>query len=61
MTDHDVNPIAAGYMPPSTEITRDPRLNRSAQDDLHMAIDLAYNFAASIKNFILWLKSKSKE
>ncbi len=49
MTDHDVNPIAADYAQAIPEITRDPRMSRNPQEDLHMAIDLAYSFANAIK------------
>ncbi len=48
MTDHDVNPESQIYAPP-VEVTRDPRLARNSQEDLHRAIDLAYEFASSLK------------
>lgn len=51
MTDYDVNPETQVYI--GTEVQsrkpKDPRLDRDAQDDLHVAIDLAYSFAAQIK------------
>lgn len=52
MTDFDVHPegyapaVDNTYIPQST---RDPRLLRDAQKDLHLAIDLAYSFATQIK------------
>jgi hypothetical protein len=51
MTDFDVHPD--GY-PASLETMPlpvakvDPRLSRNSQEDLHMAIDLAYSFASAI-------------
>lgn len=51
MTDFDVHP--EGYSARDNialpEMPRDPRLRRDAQADLHTAIDLAYAFAAQIK------------
>ncbi len=52
MTDFDVHP--EGYASPIDntyipEGTRDPRLRRDAQQDLHTAIDLAYAFAIQLK------------
>jgi hypothetical protein len=52
MTDFDVHPegyapaVDNAYVP---ESTRDPRLRRDAQQDLHIAIDLAYALAIQLK------------
>jgi len=51
MTDFDVHPEGYATIDAvhTTEMPRDPRLRRDAQQDLHIAIDLAYAFAIQIK------------
>lgn len=52
MTDFDVHPegyapaVDNAYIP---EGTRDPRMRRDGQADLHLAIDLVYALSAQLK------------
>ncbi len=49
MTDYDVNPHAEEFAQASQQVSIEPRLKRNPQEDLHLAIDLAYTFANAIK------------
>ncbi len=51
MTDFDVHPEGYANMENAhvTEVTRDPRLRRDPQQDLHTAIDLAYALAIQLR------------
>lgn len=55
MTDFDVHPYGYPDATDSADVqhamqkAKDPRLMRDAQADLHTAIDLAYAFAAQLK------------